>query len=514
MTGQSLELDNIEILKLISQSDFILWRVNQNGIITLSLGDGHHLIGLQEDELHLKNIFEFFSDSLVLVKYLNFALSGERFKAPIEIYGSIFDVSFYPTNNKKAEIYCVLVNITDHKRIELELRENESRYRRLSEASYEGVGIIQNGLIIDANRSLADMFGYRTYEILGLPTISMIEESSKSTILENLSSNYERPYHIKAIRKDGSIYDAEISHKLIPSENKNLKVIAVRDITERLLSEQAIKQKNRELEDINRTIKKQNLELEAAYLKIKQSKERNLKIENQLIQANKMISLGTLAAGIGHEISQPLNALKITIDGIEFWYQQGKSFDEKSLREKLKKASNHANRIAEIISQLRSLYNKKPREIKPTSINTLITKVLSTQKSTLDKEHIQFQLSLDENIPNALVNSIQFEQVIINLLNNSIYALSHSNTKDKCIKIKTTLANNVILLTFEDNGLGFKNSIKQIFDPFYSNKQGEGMGLGLSLIHTFISSWDGDIFASNSKNGGALFLISLKIDQS
>ncbi|MCJ8344903.1 PAS domain S-box protein [bacterium] len=506
----NLNLHNNELLKLISQSNFILWKIASDGTINLSAGYGHHLLGYSENELNGNNIFEVFSEATNLIKHLNFALSGEKFKAPIELAGAVFDISFDPIQNGEGGIYCTLVDITDHKRIELELRENESRYRRLSEASYEGVGIIQNGLIVDANRSLAEMFGYRTYEVLGLPTMTIIAESSKSTMLENLACNYEKPYHIKAIRKDGSVYDAEVSHKLIPSIAKNLKVIAIRDITERLLAEQAIKHKNKELEDINQAIHQKNKELEQAYQELKESHERNINMENKLIQAKKMISLSTMAAGIGHEISQPLNALKITIDGIEFWYQQGKAFDEKNLREKLKKASNHANRITEIINQLRALYGQSPsREIRSIFINESIQAVVKMQEEVLDKNNIEIKLNLFKETPQVLVNPIQFEQVIINLMNNSIHAIMHSDVSQKCITISTEYQEQTILINFEDSGPGIQGDTNEIFDPFFTSKQGDGMGLGLSLIHTFVSSWNGDISVSNKEEGGAKFVISL-----
>ncbi|MCO4782974.1 MAG: PAS domain S-box protein [Candidatus Cloacimonetes bacterium] len=507
---ESHQLNSKDVYQLISKSNFIVWKIDRQGIIQLALGHGHTLIGFKEGELTNKNIFEILAESKSFIKHLKFALSGEQFKAPIEIIGSIFEVSFIPYQEKSNGSYCILTDITDYKRIELELRENEGRYRRLSEASYEGVGIIQNGIIIDANRSLADMFGYRTYEVLGLPAMTIIDEPSKSIVLENLASNYERAYQIKAIRKDSSVYDAEISHKQIPSQGKNLKVIAIRDLTERVLAEQAIKQKNIELHEVNQSIQIKNLELEQANKSLKESHEKNQTMENKLIQAKKMISLSTLAAGIGHEISQPLNALKITIDAIEFWYQQGKVFEEKSLREKLKKASNHANRITEIINQLRALYGQSPsREVRSICINEAITRVSQMQSETLQKHNILTQLTLDDSIPKVMVNPIQFEQVIINLINNAIHALNTVKFSSKSIEIKTEFSNNTILMTFEDNGPGFSSDLQEVFDPFFTNKQGEGMGLGLSLIHTFVSSWNGDVYATNKQNGGAKIVISL-----
>ncbi|MFX0086195.1 MAG: PAS domain S-box protein [Candidatus Hodarchaeota archaeon] len=147
-------------------------------------------------------------------------------------------------------VLMVLSDITDQKRAEMALKESEERYRRLSEAAFEGIVIHDQGIIIEANQTYAKLLGYELSEIIGSNGLNHAAPEFRELILQNILSGSEEPYEAIALRKDGSTFPVEIRAKMVDYQGKHARITTFRDLTHQKKAEEAL----RESEEKYRTI--------------------------------------------------------------------------------------------------------------------------------------------------------------------------------------------------------------------------------------------------------------------
>ena len=135
-----------------------------------------------------------------------------------------------------------ITDITQRKRSEKSLRESEERFRRLSEATFEGIAIHDRGIILDVNHAIAQMMGYEIDELLGMNAFELITPESRDLALQHIESGYQDTYEAVALRKDGSTFSIEIRAKIIPYEEHFVRVVAIRDISRRKQVEEELRQ--------------------------------------------------------------------------------------------------------------------------------------------------------------------------------------------------------------------------------------------------------------------------------
>jgi PAS domain S-box-containing protein len=135
-----------------------------------------------------------------------------------------------------------ITDITQRKHSEKSLRESEERFRRLSEATFEGIAVHDRGIILDVNHAIAQMMGYEIDELLGMNAFELITPESRDLALQHIESGYQDTYEAVALRKDGSTFPVEIRAKVIPYENCFVRVVAIRDITGRKQVEEELRQ--------------------------------------------------------------------------------------------------------------------------------------------------------------------------------------------------------------------------------------------------------------------------------
>ncbi|MCE5271566.1 PAS domain S-box protein [bacterium] len=229
-------------------------------------------------------------------------------------------------------------------------------------------------------------------------------------------------------------------------------------------------------------------------------------------ESARLASIGVLAAGITHEINQPLNAIKITTDSILLWIQMNQGLLPEEFGDWLQLIPAHVNRIVEIIQQMRSYWVPTEKaEVRELNLNESIRKALSLVDTQLYNHGIHLDIRLAAGELVLVGNAIHLEQVLINLVVNAMQALDTEQHRDKWIRVSTRRRQQRIILKVEDNGPGFKiPNVEKIFDPFYSTKrQGTGSGLGLAIVRRFVTEHGGSITAANGKKAGAVFTISL-----
>jgi two-component system C4-dicarboxylate transport sensor histidine kinase DctB len=198
------------------------------------------------------------------------------------------------------------------------------------------------------------------------------------------------------------------------------------------------------------------------------------------------------------------------VTGLMMNLKKSNEVNADTLLSSMDKILGATERIETVIEHMRTLINKgDDSQIGRTDLNDSINKALMLVSAKIKAHNITLNLDLSEKNPMVLANPIQLEQVIINLVTNSIDAHDTTENPDKRISISTRLNQGTASIIIEDNGPGFKGSEEQIFDPFYTTKG--SMGLGLSLVNTFVSTWGGKISASaSSKERGARICVDLK----
>ena len=227
--------------------------------------------------------------------------------------------------------------------------------------------------------------------------------------------------------------------------------------------------------------------------------------EMQLIQSSKLAAIGEMAAGVAHELNNPLTAI---LGNTQLLLRKAKEQMEISLLEDVLGAGK---RCQNIVRNLLTFSRQDAYLFEKCSMNEAVQTVLSLVGYQISQNHIKLETDLQENLSLFLGSIQQIEQVIINILLNAQDELVHLNRHDGQIIISSRECADAIYLSVQDNGMGLTESEKQnIFDPFYTTKEiQKGTGLGLSVSLGIVASHHGEIFVQSEKGVGSTFTIKL-----
>ncbi len=234
------------------------------------------------------------------------------------------------------------------------------------------------------------------------------------------------------------------------------------------------------------------------------------KLENQLINTEKLASMGTLAAGVAHEINNPLGII------LGFTDLLLEKADKNSQRYRdLKTIERHGLHCKAVVENLLSFARQGEGQSAYCDINEAIKDIVNVVNHSLEMSDIELRLDMTPGLPRAKGDSRQMQQVLLNLINNAAAAMQQSGK----LEIKTALDANCekIIVVVRDNGHGIpKEHIDKIFDPFFTTKsEGEGTGLGLFVSHGIVSKYKGTITCESSmvefpkKPRGTTFTLAL-----
>ncbi|KAF0189944.1 MAG: integral membrane sensor signal transduction histidine [Desulfobulbaceae bacterium] len=246
--------------------------------------------------------------------------------------------------------------------------------------------------------------------------------------------------------------------------------------------------------------------------KLERSDRRRADMDQQMIQVEKMASVGRLAAGIAHEINNPLQMITNQAGWIEELLPDEdpalvKNFDE--YRDAVSKIKFHVIRAGTITHRLLGFSRRMTTEKECIRVNELIEETISFVENEALSHKIIIERELDENLPTTMSDGPQVQQVFLNILNNGLDAVDH----DGKITVSTRADDTSIYIEFSDTGPGISPEVmKQIFDPFFTTKEpGKGTGLGMSICYDIMKKLGGKIDVNNKKTGGAIFTITLPL---
>ena len=396
----------------------------------------------------------------------------------------------------------------------------QAKATAIIDAMIDGVTITDiQGRITDFNRAASEQFDYEKEEAIGkTPAELFIVEKERprffETVKKLLSGKPIEASDYLCKRKDGTEFPVSVSLSLLrDTEGRPNAIVAVsRDIIERKRMEQEIKDKNEQLGAQNEELRAANEELQTSEEELRSTNE-ELQAANeelretqeQLIRSEKLAAIGQLAGGVGHELRNPLGAIKNAV-----YYIKGKvakselGQKEPRVTEFLDIMDDEINASNKIISDLLGFSRVGKPSVSPTRINKVIEDALSR---TPIPENIKLTKKLDAGLPEASIDPDQIQQVLVNMIMNAVEAMPEGGK----LTIAARERERFLEVEIADTGCGIlQEAVGKIFDPLFTTKA-KGIGLGLAVCKSILDRHEGNI-AVNSKVGkGCTFTVRLPL---
>jgi len=231
------------------------------------------------------------------------------------------------------------------------------------------------------------------------------------------------------------------------------------------------------------------------------------RLEEQLIQAEKLAAMGQMLAGVAHELNNPLTAIL----GVTELLREREGTDDSSKRQ-LDLTHRQARRAARIVQNLLEFSRPASPQKRPLDVNSLLERTLQLQEHSLRRNNIAVDFRPQPDLPGVIGDANQLIQVFLNLVTNAEQAIQEIRDTGR-IQIRPSHNDNHVMVTVQDDGIGIRpEALPRIFDPFYTTKRpGGGTGLGLSICMSIIREHGGNIEAETLPAGGSAFTVYLPV---
>jgi two-component system sensor kinase FixL len=239
------------------------------------------------------------------------------------------------------------------------------------------------------------------------------------------------------------------------------------------------------------------------------AEQRARSLELRLAHVDRFNLMGEMAAGIAHEINQPLAAIAAYAQAAKRIVQREPA-DMSLLDEVCGKIDEQARRAGQVIANLRKFIRKQEIATQPLDLNKVIAGVLNLIEADAHAEGIPVRLDCADELPAVRGDAVQLQQVLLNLTRNAVDAMRQGPQKQRGIAIGTRLGPDAtIRLTVADHGHGVSRQLgENIFHPFVSTKR-EGLGVGLAISRTIVQSYGGSLSYADNPEGGTVFTVAL-----
>ena len=366
--------------------------------------------------------------------------------------------------------------------LEAQLQRTNSFLRNLINSSVDGViAADKTGRIIVFNQAASDISGYeRDYALYELDIRDVYPGDGAKNIMAKLRSEEYggkgklKSYPVDVVSKDGDLVPIRLNASIIYENDREVATIGF-------------------FHDMRQA------------LEIRQELH---KTQVQLLQAEKMSSLGKLAAGVAHQLNNPLGGIILFTQLIleEYDLPEGAVED-------LKRILEDAQRSRDIVKELLEFARQTRQEVRPHDLNRALSRTLFLLENQSVFQNIVTKKNLAEGLPPVPADIQQLNHVFMNIVLNAAEAMEGRGE----LSVTTFLApgRNKVVIEISDTGPGIPEEVlPHVFEPFYTTKeQGKGTGLGLSLVYGIVESHRGRIMASNNHEGGAVFRIELPLEQ-
>jgi two-component system NtrC family sensor kinase len=361
-----------------------------------------------------------------------------------------------------------LRDITDAKRAQDTLSRSEARYRNLVESASDAIVTLDaNGRFTTVNHAAEIISGYRREELVGqwfAPMLSDDELPKALAHFQKALAGETGLFETQFYRKDGEGRTISVTYST-PQRDEEV-LCLIRDVTDQKM------------------------------------------LQEQLIQSEKMSAIGQLVSGVAHELNNPLA-------GISAFAQlllAEKRFppDQRTAAETI---YSEARRASRIVQNLLTFARQHKAEKGPAAMNQVLDDTLELRGYELRVRGIDVRREYDEALPDTMGDAHQLQQVFLNLITNAEQAMERAEGRHHRLTVRTRRAGDAIRIEIEDTGGGVPaNLLERIFNPFFTTKPtGHGTGLGLSISLGIVREHEGRIWAENTAQGGARFVVELPV---
>jgi PAS domain S-box-containing protein len=366
-----------------------------------------------------------------------------------------------------------LFDLAERRRAEARLADSVASFRRILDAAPDAVAVGTRRRLLYANPALARMLGAPDVaRVLSGPLTDFIHPEDRARALQAIGAIVEtgegRHFSLRMVRHDGCVLSVELSAMRVDWLGEPAALAAGRDLSERR------------------------------------------RAQTQLAGADRLSAIGTLTAGIAHEVNNPLAYVLLNL---QYLLKQITRFDgtdamTAKLIERVGEAQHGARRVRGIVADLRTLARREERSIGPISVEAAVRAAVRIAGSTF-KERVRL---VERYEPSPLVdaNATRLEQVFVNLLVNAAQAMD-ATRPEHTIDISVQPEGDQVVAEVRDTGTGIPpEALGRIFDPFFTTKpRGAGTGLGLPISYQIVSSYGGELSVESTPGAGAKFRVVL-----
>ena len=374
-----------------------------------------------------------------------------------------------------------ITDITDRKLFENGLKQAEAFSQAVVDSAVEAVITIdREGNIESINKAAESMFnlslaGDGEFKCSRLiPT--KLHRAFQQYFDEIKSDQYLKKnsgIEIEAVKTDRSEFPSHLTINQIQKRPTEKYIVLFRDLT----PQKAVEQEAREQREL-------------------------------LAHVDRLNTLGEMAAGIAHEINQPLTAISMYAKS-SISFLESKPMNCNRLKEALDKLSTQAHRAGMVIERMQQLTKQRESRHEITDCLNMIREIQKLAEVEAKIRNIDIQINIEDPLPKVTCDPIQIQQVILNLLRNGMEAMERNHQAKNCVVLSAKNADSKVYISIEDSGSGISEELEQrLYQPFTSTKE-SGMGLGLSISRSIISAHGGRLEFFNNDHGGATFYFSL-----
>jgi two-component system sensor kinase FixL len=384
-------------------------------------------------------------------------------------------------------ILLAIEDVTERKRTEQRLRESEAMTRAGVRTAVDGVmAIDERGIVLSFNPAAEHIFGYTSDEVVG-KTVGMllpatVGDESADDVTRYLAGAHPGVFGIRrevtARRKDGGTFPCDLHVGEYDDGTGRCFVATLRDITER-----------------------------------KQTEEHARRQQAEMAHVLRVATIERLAAGLAHELNQPLTAIANDIETCATYVRAGK-VGPRRLLGLLDRAGAEALRAGEIVHHLREYVQRGEPRLEPSDLTEIVRNATRWLAREMERERITLRLDLAAHPLPIVADRVQLEQVMVNLLQNAVDAVREAGTERRDIVIHTTQMDGTAEVSVDDTGIGLPAAAaERLYEPFFTTKP-EGMGMGLAISRTIVEMHHGQLAVEPRATGsGTTVRLTLPVDR-
>lgn len=354
----------------------------------------------------------------------------------------------------------------------------------LLDAAVDAVVVIDNrGHIETFNRAAEQMFGFDDADVIGR-NVSMLMPEPDRGAHDGYLERYRRTgaahiigigREVTAQRRDGSVFPVLIAVGRVATDPPRY-VGFIRDISARVEAERAAAQ-----------------------------------AQARLTHVARLSTMGELAAGLAHEINQPLAAIATYAQACQRLIAAGTPVDAEEIRDSLGQISRQALRAGEVLRRLRTFVANRDVCREPIGCNQLLDDLLALARPDLRANDVRLVLDVEPNLPEVMADAVQLQQVLINLLKNAIDSIAQCGPAQRELTLRAVSIPDGVEISVHDRGPGVEpGALDNLFNPFFTTKA-HGTGLGLAISRTIVQAHGGKLAHRPEPGGGACFYFTLPI---